>query len=177
MQGIVLKWQKSNSQDLAKTVLYRKSELDFKYYPIREFEADSLVIMSYLDTNVKARTRYAYVLQSVDISGLKSEMSPELNVQMLDNAKIPRPTNLEGMASKENRMIKLTWELDANAKGYKLYRAENGEQLLSYTYISGNVREYYDKTLKPNTQYTYVLVAELPNNIKSGYSNKLIIKY
>jgi uncharacterized protein len=176
--GIYLKWQKPADKDLKTLTLLRKSDLDFDYVPLKTLAGDSLQRMTYLDTNVKANLRYSYCLQAQDEAGLRSPLStPPLYLEMINNTKIASVKNLTAIVNRENRLVKLNWELNANAIGYQLLRAERGKKLENYTYIDGNVREYYDKWVSPNTQYTYQLVADLENGFTSGPSTQLVIKY
>ncbi len=176
-KGIHIEWVNSPALDLASMYLYRQSELDIEPQVLASFAGDSLLLNSYLDTTAKAQTTYFYFLEAKDQAGLVSTKTAPRKLHMLDNRPDPIITNMQGFANKDNRMIKLTWELNANATSYRIYRAKDGKQLSTYTYIQGNVREFYDKGLEPDTKYTYQLVAYMADGSQSLPSKVLQLKY
>jgi fibronectin type 3 domain-containing protein len=177
MNGITLKWHKSNAYDLKAMHILRKGKMDVQYHEILRLEKDSLKLTSFTDTSTKSNEKYAYVIQSEDEAGLLSDYSRPLVAEQINKVKIFPVTNLEGFVSRENKMVKLTWQYPYRAKGFKIYRAKNDEPLTTYEFVAGDKREFYDKWMTPNSGYKYLIVAELENGFISGYSNKLEIKY
>lgn len=177
IKGITIEWQKSVAYDLKKMYLLRKADTDFEFKPLLVLQGDSLKVESFTDTTTKSSVRYEYAVQSEDESGNLSELSETMNIQQYDKRIINPVTNLKGIASRENRMVKLSWTYPEEAVGFRIYRSRNEEPLQTHKYVKGTEREYYDKELKPNSEYTYLLVAELKKGKKSGYSKKVIVKY
>ena len=177
MSGIQVKWKNSKSKDLETMYLMRKADTDYEFTPIAVFNGDSLSIESFVDTNTVAFARYEYAVQAQDQSGLKSQLSNTILIEQLDKRKVPSVTALKAISSKENKMIKLTWEFNTRATSFRIYRSRNGEDLQTYTYTGGQVREFYDKHLKPRSKYTYQIVAEMEGGYTSGYSETIEIKY
>lgn len=178
MNGITLKWNKSNAYDLKRMYIYKKSKMDVQYQKLLKLEGDSLnTITTYTDTSTKSNEKYAYVLVTEDESGLFSEFSKPVVAEQVNKDKIVAVTNFQGIVAKENKMIKLLWEYPYKAKGFKIYRAKDGDPLTTYEFVPGDKREFYDKWLTPNTGYTYIIVAELEGGYTSGFSKKLELKY
>lgn len=177
MKGIQLNWQPSNAYDLKKVYLMKKSELDFDFQVLKEFYGDTLRTSSYVDTATKAGVTYTYALIAEDEAGLKSVYSNMFIVEQLNNTKVMAVTNLQAIASRDNKMVKLTWDFPQNAVGFRIYRSRNKDQISTYEFVPGDKREFYDKWLKPNSKYTYQIVAELKDGFQSGYSNEIQVKY
>lgn len=177
VSGIKLVWQNSNAYDLKYMYLMRKSRYDFDFQPILRLSSDSLNISEYTDTATQSKQSYEYAVLAEDQSGLKSELSPVVNLTQMNKEKIESVQKLEAIVSHDNQTIKLSWEYPQSAIGFRLYRAANGGQLETYTFVTGDQREFYDKWVRPNTKYTYLMVAELEGGFKSGYSSKLDVKY
>lgn len=177
MSGISLTWQNSTAYDLKGMKLLRKGDLDVRHREVAFFEGDDLSKTSFTDTTTKSFETYDYRLVAVDLSGLESLPTKPYVVEQLDKRKVTSIDNLEGLVSKENKLIKLKWEFKGNAIGYRIYRSENGSPMRTHKFVKGNVREYYDKWLKPDTEYVYYIVAELRGGYKSGGSKKLELKY
>jgi len=177
MNGIKLTWENSGAYDLKSMHLLRKSDEEFEYRLIKSFGGDSLKIAEYTDTNTRAFVTYDYVLDAEDFAGLRSGYSNVLSVQQLDKRKIQAVTNLRAIVSRDNKMIKLSWDFPANAKGFRVYRSRNGGPLEVYEFVKGDKREFYDTWLKPKSSYIYLMIAELAGGYESGYSNKIEVIY
>jgi uncharacterized protein len=177
VNGIHLDWQPSNAYDLKRMYLLRKGEMDLNFLPLLVLQGDSLRLSSFTDTTVKGGITYQYALEAEDEAGLKSGISDVFSVEQLKNLEIRFVKNLEGIANRQNQMIKLTWDFPYNATGFRIYRGRNNEPLTTYEYISGDKREFYDSWLKPNSKYKYQIVAELSGGFTSGFSNVIEVKY
>lgn len=175
--GIKLEWVNSGAYDLAKMHLYRKGDTDFEYKMIKTFEGLGLDTTIFMDTTTKSFAKYLYAVQAEDEAGLTSNISDPIQVQQMDKRKQVAVKNLRAIASQDNKMIKISWNFAEEAQGFRVYRAENKGDLKTYKYIKGNVREFYDKWVKPDTKYTYLLVGDKGNGRKSGYSKKIVVKY
>ncbi|HEY8400963.1 MAG TPA: hypothetical protein VIK89_06860 [Cytophagaceae bacterium] len=175
--GILIKWIPSPSEDVKVQYLYRKSEFDFEWQPYLKLTGDSLKVTQLRDTLTKSNIWYEYALQAEDSSGLKSEMSESLRILQPEKNPFPVVKNLKAVMSRENKMIKLTWEFDMNATGFKILRGKKGDPIETYEFVSGTKREFYDKWLTPNTEYVYAIIAEVPGGRRSLMSNKVEVKY
>lgn len=177
MSGITLTWENSSAYDLKTMHLLRKSDEEFEFKAILSLTGDSLKVTAYTDTTTLSFANYQYMLVAEDEAGLKSEPSKILLLKQLDKRKFAAVTGLRAIASRDNKMVKLSWDFPENAKGFKIYRSRNGGPLETYEFVKGDKREFYDKWLKPKSKYTYIMVAELPGGFESGYSNKIEVNY
>lgn len=177
LKGIEIQWQNSTAPDLKAMHIYRKSRVDLDYKRILSVPVDSGYIKSYLDTLTKSKMTYSYVIRAEDKTGLFSDFSKPLTVEQMSKDKIPSVKNLEVFVSPETETIKLVWQFDGNAQGFRIFRAEDNKKPVTHAFTNGTKREYEDKRLKPNTEYTYMLYAELKGGFKSGYSKKVTVKY
>lgn len=177
MDGISVEWENSTAYDLEKMHLLRKADTDFDFKRILTMSGDSLLITKYKDTNTVSFTNYEYLVVAEDESGLMSERSKAYKIKQLDKRKVIGITDLKAFVSKENRMVKLTWTFPSTAEGFRIYRGRNGESLRTHKFVDGKEREYYDKELKPNSEYIYLIVGELRGGYKSGYSKKVEVTY
>ncbi len=177
IKGIRLNWELGLDQDLYQVTLYRKSKFDFDFMAQARFRGDSLQIKEYLDTLTKSNESYYYKLVAEDSSGLKSEVKNAVGIKQMDKFLPQKVENLQTLVSRPNKMLKLTWEFKGNAKSFKIFRAKNGQVLETYEFVSGSMREFYDKYLTPNTEYTYQVQATYFDN-KSSYLSPIVkVKY
>jgi len=175
--GITLNWIPSTAEDIKTQYILRKSEFDFAWQPFMKFSGDSLKIKQCRDTLTKSNIWYEYALVAEDSSGLKSKPSQSLRIQQPEKNPFPVVKNLQVFVSRDNKMVKLVWDFDMNASGFKIMRSKNGEAVQTYEFVPGSKREFYDKWLTPNTEYTYAIIAEIPDGRKSLMSKKVIAKY
>lgn len=176
-KGITLSFNPSNAYDLKYMYLMRKSKYDLDYKEIVRFAGDSLTLKKYTDTSTKSNTIYHYCLVAEDESGLQSSYSKPMVVKQMNKEGRTPVTDLKLIPNRDNKVIKISWTFPKQATGFRIYRAEAGKGLTIHKYVPGNVREYYDKNVKPNKKYTYVILGELPGGYKSGYSKKVEVKY
>lgn len=176
-KGIWVSFHRSNAYDLKYMHLMRKSKLDFEFVPILSLSGDSLNLMDYTDTLTKSGLTYEYTLVAEDENGLKSGYSNIISATQRRKEVIPAVTGLQAIVNHDNGMIKLKWEFPEKAIGFRLYRTNKKGKLITYEYIEGAKREFYDKNVSPNTKYTYLMIGEMPGGIKSGYSQKIEVKY
>ncbi|HTF81737.1 MAG TPA: hypothetical protein VL947_08430 [Cytophagales bacterium] len=176
-RGIYLDWEPGLDKDLYKITLYRKSRFDFGYIEQAHFKGDSLHIHHYSDTLTKSNETYFYKLVAEDSSGLRSDERPGVGIKQMDKFVPHKVENLQALVSRPNKMLKLTWEFKGNAKSFKIFRSQGGKVLETYDFVSGSMREYYDKTLSPNTEYSYQVQATYYDH-KSSYLSPIVkIKY
>lgn len=175
--GIVLKWIPSPSADIKFLHLLKKSEFDFDWQPFLKLRGDSLKVTQVKDSLTKSNLWYEYVLMAEDSAGLRSAKSGILKIQQPEKNPFPVVKNLRAVMSRENKMVKLSWDFDMNATGFKIMRSTKGQALETYEFVAGTKREFYDKWLTPNTDYVYAIIAEVPGGRQSLMSNRQEVKY
>lgn len=176
--GISLWWANDVLGSLNKQTLYRKGGRDLNFRPIKTFEGDEVLTKSYVDKDTQAKTLYTYYFQSEDSSGLKSKPSKPLSLkQPFQSVKDPI-TTLGSLVSKENQMIKLFWEYNVNGiEKFKIFRQTPSHGLKYYITVEGSKREYYDKSLRLNSEYKYAIMAIFKDGSKSKISEPITVKY
>lgn len=175
--GILLEWKPSTAEDLKYQYIYKKSEMDFQWTPFAKLTAAEAQKRKIRDTLTQSNVWYEYKLVAEDSSGLQSRDEQILRIQQPEKDPFPIVTNLKGVMSRENKMIKLSWDFNKQATGFKIMRAQNGAPVETYEFVSGTKREYYDTWLTTNTEYSYAIIAELPNGRKSVMSVVIKVKY
>ena len=176
--GILLEWKPSPSNDVKYTYIYKKSEYDFQWVPLVKLTGTDAVQRTKLrDTVTQSNVWYEYRLVVEDSSGLLSKDEQRLRVQQPEKDPFPVVTNLRAVMSRENKMVKLSWDFNKQAKGFKIMRSQNGGQVETYEFVPGTKREYYDTWLTTNTEYSYAIIAELPDGRISVMSAVIKVKY
>ena len=175
--GITLTWSPSSSDDVKYQYLYKKSEFEFQWQQFVRLGGDSLKITSIRDTLTQTDVWYEYKLVAEDSSGLRSPEEQVIRIQQPEKDPFPQVTNIKAVASRPNKMIKLTWDFNKQATGFKIMRSQNGQQVETYEFVKGTKREFYDTWLTTNTEYTYAIIAELPDGRESVMSVVIKIKY
>ena len=133
------------------------------------------VANQYIDTRVDIGKEYTYKMTAVDASGVESESSQEVNIQVKDIIAPARPISLIAMPSEDR--VELVWnmspELDINA--YNVYRWKGVEEdsiIVNDEYIPYDQPYYIDSTCVTGQQYYYaVSVLDTAGN-ESKHSNR-----
>jgi fibronectin type 3 domain-containing protein len=175
--GITLMWQPSTSEDVKYQYLYKKSEFEFQWNPFLTLSGDDLKRSSIRDTTTQTDVWYEYKLVAEDSSGLRSPEEQILRVQQPEKDPFPRVVNVKAIASRPNKMIKLTWDFNKQADGFKIMRSQNGKPVETYEFVKGSKREFYDTWLTTNTEYSYAIIAELPDGRESVLSVVIKVTY
>ncbi|MCD6132713.1 MAG: fibronectin type III domain-containing protein [Deltaproteobacteria bacterium] len=74
-KGVLVKWKKSETPDVVKYILYRKSYLVFVKEIVETDKTD------FMDTGVKRNTTYTYWVRAVDSTGQLSKDSPSISIK------------------------------------------------------------------------------------------------
>ena len=175
--GIVLEWIPSPSDDIKYQYLYKKSEFEFQWQQVLVLSGTKLGINTYRDTLTQTDMLYDYKLVAEDSSGLKSTDVQIVRVQQPEKDPFPMVKNVQAFVSRENKKVKLSWEFNKQAVGFKIMRSQNGAPVETYEFVKGTKREFYDSWLTTNTEYTYAVIAELPDGRETIMSAKVKITY
>ncbi len=74
-KGVLVKWEKSETPDVVKYILYRKSYLVF----VKEIVETGKT--NFMDTEVKRNTTYTYWIRAIDSTGQVSKSSPSISIK------------------------------------------------------------------------------------------------
>ena len=175
--GITLNWLPSPSEDIKYQYVYKKSEFEFQWNPFLKLSGDDLKRTSLRDTSTQTDVWYEYKLVAEDSSGLRSPEEQVIRVQQPEKDPFPVVTNVKAIVSRPNKMIKLTWDFNKQADGFKIMRSQNGKKVETYEFVKGSKREFYDTWLTTNTEYSYAIIAELPDGRESVLSVIIKVTY
>ncbi len=176
--GIELFWANDPRDDLYKQTLYRRGGKDLNDRPIKVFEGETLRDTTFLDTKVESKTKYTYYFITEDKSGNKSKPGNPITLKKRFQLIKDPIEEFDGLASKENQLIKVFWTYNYNSvKYFKIYRETPQKKLTYYKSIKGSSREFYDEELRPDTDYGYVIQAIFKDGSKSKLSDLITVKY
>lgn len=157
--GIKINWIPSSSDDVISHSIYRKelgSEENL-WEKISEVNIEENITV-YLDEAVVLGRQYAYTIVANDKTGWESEPSQQLVVKVPKKMFAESIVRFNGLADRENRLIRLSWKAEkANVSEYLLYRAVGDAPLSLYKTIAPEKTNYTDVSLTINTKYSYGL--------------------
>lgn len=146
---VSLRWYRSASDDVAKQDLFRRMDTTGTWTFLRTFGP---MDTSYVDTTVQTGMRYAYALETIDSTGLRSGRSFPLQVYVYANA---AAGSLRDLAVKqEGGLSVITWPPpQRKVNFYILYRGKNNGGLRMAGNIPGDQVRYEDKVAHGSYQY------------------------
>ena len=155
---VTLQWAQSSSEDTVAEYIYRKSRVSDQWELVHQNNRKGLA--TFKDNSVNPGEFYSYTIIARDESGLESEPSPPVSVE------IPRGTNdleIKGFFAKINEQdqtILLSWRhKSTEVSSYEIYRSYDGQPSVLYKVLPGNSRRFTDSNLKINTPYKYIIRA------------------
>ncbi len=177
-EGVDFSWINSSSDDWASTILYRQDATDSipdRWQKI--YEATTNSITNYSDTKVNPGRKYSYTLITVDQSGLESEPTPPLIINMPGKLLKPGIKGIYATVDREQKFIQLTWRFnDENGVELQLYRKSNEASFTLYQRLDPNNKRWIDQKLIPNTTYTYAFKAIFKDGSVSEWK-EIEVKY
>jgi hypothetical protein len=157
--SIHLTWLNSSSDDLAKTILYRRPIQDSLAIILKTFyPKDS--ITTYKDNKAIEKQEYEYSLVAIDENNLKSEPA-KITLQKLFTGIRPAIEPLTFVSDTLAKTILVKWPLPKmKVKKYLLYRQQGeNEKMEIYQYFDGKFGQYLDKKLTKGVIYRYRISA------------------
>lgn len=154
---VQLSWINSPSEDVRKTMLYRKQVSD-ESNNLWEliFETEEINTTVYNDITAQRDQKYLYSLTAVNDFGKEGEPSPPLSV--VTQAILIRE-GVKGFfaeVDRENKFVQLNWRIGQdNIAEIQLYRKTNEGKFLLYKTLSATRKQFLDTRLVPNTTYVY----------------------
>lgn len=176
---IKIQWQNSLAIDLAEQHVLRKGEFDYDWKVIASIKGAQLdSLKAYVDTTAKPGQSYTYALQAIDLAGLKSAYSKQWTFKAVGERYKPAVKQIAAYPSTANNMIKLAWEYDhVGINRFVLYRKSKEGKMEVLENLQGSAREYYDKRVKPDSEYSYYIMAHFTDWSQSYLSKPVVVKY
>ena len=163
--SISLTWNSQLATDSVENYKILRSD----FFPYEEFDtiATLNVITSYIDKNIYNGRVYCYKVVAYNSLAGNSFASDKDS----GYSRIKAPKNFtvsKGVYGGDNPKIKLTWNIDSAATGYKIYKGS----FLYKEISSSKVSEYYDEgsnNVIPGTLYLYYIISIPPYSYTTSY--------
>lgn len=171
--AILLAWQNSTSEDVARYALFRvniKDSLQKQVYSWKAAHPENY----FTDTTVRQGNTYFYQLYVWDDSG---NSTSETSSDVYFESGLRGPINIWQAERQENRIL-LRWQYNRqDVKHYRIYRAKNNDSFTLYTTQDGSTNEFTDNTLFLGNVYRYKITAVLTGDVKSAMSKVVEVAY
>lgn len=171
-KGILLSWQNSASEDVAKHFIYRKQISDTEQIAWENiFETEDLTINEFIDSAISPENKYVYTIVAIDTSGLESEPSPPISATTLPELVKPEIKGLYADVNRELSEIRLSWRYkEPNVQEFQIFKKEIGKEYGLLTTLPPSRKQFLDQQLYPNTTYGYGIKAIFIDGTVSGWS-------
>lgn len=173
--GIAVKYILSNSDDVSREVLFKKTinEVEFKEYHIFN-QKDSVGTM--IDTLTEPGQTYVYKLSSSDEDG-NTSISRMLDV-LFETGFRKKIKDITFAVDRTAKKIDLKWAYDEkNVEKYVIYRSKKDEAPTIVKTLEGTNLQFTDRTVNMGNVYEYRIKAALVNGAESIISSPVTIEY
>jgi len=166
--GILLKWNPSQTKDVQQQILYRKTGTT-AWKEIQQFETKKA---EFLDTDIEINGEYSYQLLAIDDAGLKSNEHSTISLKVVDLSTPNDPENLTcRMTDKGHIEINMDITYTDKSKGVIVYRSVGAGPLTVLKRL-GKEQIFVDTTNRKGVDYQYAVKHIWQNNKKSKFSAK-----
>lgn len=154
LDTLVLSWYDHNGETGKKYILERKMDNETEFTPYKEFVAErdySFGGTVSLRQAIPCEEKVTYRIKALSYKDTESIYSREVNFKR-DAAPVAPTLTGEAISS---QIIRLKWDKVANARSYRIERAETKDG--EYKVVADHLTEtsFTDNELKPNTTYYY----------------------
>ncbi|MBL7810347.1 MAG: fibronectin type III domain-containing protein [Saprospiraceae bacterium] len=150
-KGILLKWAKSGSKDVVKTLLLRRNASDNNWKTLADVTAFAKT--EFLDTSARQGMQYEYALETFDDAGLSSGKSITLSVAGADNGMRPGIKALQGVYDTKAKSFSLQWDYKPSGRyQFMIYRNIPGSAPEPIAQVPGSDRKFTDESLVSNKE-------------------------
>lgn len=176
--GIRLTWGNSSSDDVLKTVLFRKTIQGSEWQTYKTFAFDTADYATFIDTVTIKGSWYQYKLQSYDQSGLSSDYSDTVTLKAYDDGFRKPVSNVTSKQNIRKRIVKLSWDYsNSEVELFQIYRANEDGIYSIYQSVAGTKREMYDTELSAGRMYRYRIKAVYQDGGESPLSKEIEVKF
>lgn len=168
-----LKWNVSTSPDVKQQNIYRREVADGNEFMF--LVSLDPKISSFIDVGLQPNRPYEYVIQAVDSSGLKSDLSYPLNIRTYQQSNLTKVKNLKAIKSKDTGFVHLDWEfekLDIPSK-YIIYKGQD-DKIVQYKYVDTN--KYIDKNPSVSNLTYYAISIITEDGTTTDLSDLVMVK-
>ncbi len=176
--GINLTWGNSSSEDVIKTILYRKLQGETTWHEYKVFARDTMAYTSYVDTSLYKGQWYEYTLQAFDDDKLVSGFSPAVQLKAYDNGIRPELKKVTNKVDRRKKIVKFKWVYPyQGVELFQIYRATDDGKLLILKSVEATMFEFYDRSLVSGKKYRYSIKAVFKDGGESPFSKDSIIQF
>lgn len=176
--GIHLTWGNSSSEDVIKTVLYRKLKDESSWHEYKTFGKDTLKYTSFVDNDTYKGQWYEYTLQAFDDDQLVSGYTPSVQLKAYDNGVRPELQKVSNKLDKRKKINKLKWVYPhSGVELFQVFRATGDGPLTILKSVEPSQFEFYDTELTSGRTYHYRIKAVYKDGGESPFSKDLIVEF
>jgi fibronectin type 3 domain-containing protein len=176
--GIHLTWGNSSSEDVIKTVLYRKLRDESTWHEYKVFAKDTAKYTSFTDDKLYKGQWYEYTLQAFDDDKLMSGYTPSVQLKAFDNGIRPEIIKVSNKLDKRKKINKIKWVYPhQGVELYQIYRATNDGKLIILKSVQATQLEFYDTQLTAGRLYRYRIKAVYKDGGESPFSTELKVQF
>jgi uncharacterized protein len=167
---IRLNWENSPSEDVIRTVLYRRATNDSVTTILGKFFAVNDV-KTFLDTTALPKKNYEYQLVAFDEGGLTNKEVCKINLSLFDNGFKPKIKDVQLSSDSLQKTITFKWKYEhPDLEQFIIYRKKGSDGYLSvFKYLPKNFKSYVEKDVPYDSPYSYAIMA----TFKDGSETKL----
>lgn len=156
-KAISLSWAASSSIDVARYVVYRKTNTDKEWQLVFEGNKDQLTCA---DKKIEEGNRYTYTVLAIDESGLESTPAPSVSVQVRRMGVRPKVKGFYVAPNYEQQRMEISWRYkEDNVAEFEIYRAGQDGLLRLWRKAPTGTKVIYDTNMTVNTKYVYKIRA------------------
>lgn len=167
-------WIPSSSEDVLGQRIYRKTVTSSEWTILADLDKS---VNYYEDTTLKQGIQYEYVLAAYDESNNESLKGNSLKARLTDYGFRPSIEQIVSKIDRTEHYVQLSWIYAGTPEFIQIYRREKDGAMKLYTTIQGNLKEYKDRNVKMNTEYTYQLKVRFSDGGASVLSKPVIVNY
>lgn len=151
--SVFLEWANSQSEDVAKHLIYRKENDQKDWSLILETKNKE---EKYEDKTAVEGNTYQYSIFAKDESNLLSNASPNVAMFIPKYSLLPSVKGLFAQYNKTTNTIDLSWDYtDKNADNFEIYKSSDKDPLQLIQILKANTKRLSDPTITINTTYKY----------------------
>ena len=167
--GILLSWVMSPGSEVKEHILYRSKSDSIEYKPLKTFDLKDDPV--YIDTQLERGVSYSYIVTARSKWDIESDPSPavQLTASPAGAGQVVF-RQLKTNVDKENRKITVSWNCPnpEKVREWKVYRAENEQNISLWQQLSGNQLSLVDDNLlKVGSSYHYMVIAVMKDGSNS----------
>lgn len=172
-----LNWTNSSSEDAIGIAIYRQNNTEENLEWEKIYTVSNDTVTAYQDSKINPGKKYAYTILAIDETGLESEPSVPIYVDISGELLKEGVKGLYATVDRENKFIDITWRFNnENAQEIQMYRKSEGEPYNLYKILEPTTSRFMDKQLIPNTTYGYGFKAIFKDGSISEWE-EIIVEY